>query len=57
MNAIVGDYIRCILNLNQTETLWSLLPTSEIHKVPSGLAPRGSGNGELLGVTYLHRGS
>lgn len=30
VNVIFMDYIRVILNLNQTETTWSLTPTGEI---------------------------
>lgn len=39
------DYIRVILNVNKTESLWSLTPTNEVHNAfGPGLTERGTGN-------------
>lgn len=44
LNVIVQDYIRVILNVNTTESQWSLAPNVDIKEIPTGHAPRGTGN-------------
>lgn len=44
-NVIFQDYIKAILALNQTESIWSLVATGEIRSGLSGMAERGTGNG------------
>ncbi len=44
MNIIFQDYIKAILNLVETDSLWSLIPLGDIRKFPSGMVERGGGN-------------
>ncbi|TNY17238.1 heme peroxidase, partial [Rhodotorula diobovata] len=44
VNCIFQDYIRVILNLNKTDTTWSLVPTGEIKSAVGGRLARGEGN-------------
>ncbi|BGP41764.1 hypothetical protein JCM10449v2_005755 [Rhodotorula kratochvilovae] len=55
LGVIVGDYIRTILNVNQTESHWSLLPTVDIPNIPTGHAPRGTGNCSSAEFNILYR--
>lgn len=49
------DYIRVILNLNQTETLWSLSPTVAVRDGISGFSARGTGNAVSVEFNILYR--
>ncbi|GAA5869954.1 hypothetical protein JCM8547_008113 [Rhodosporidiobolus lusitaniae] len=55
LNVIVQDYIRTILNLNRTESTWSLAPNPAIRDFPSGFSPRGVGNTVSVEFNILYR--
>ncbi|GAA5952514.1 hypothetical protein JCM21900_003401 [Sporobolomyces salmonicolor] len=55
LQVVVQDYIRTILNINQTESTWSLAPNNAIRSMPSGMAPRGVGNAVSAEFNILYR--
>ncbi|GJN92760.1 hypothetical protein Rhopal_005798-T1 [Rhodotorula paludigena] len=55
LNVIVQDYIRVILNVNTTESQWSLAPNVDIKEIPTGHAPRGTGNAVSVEFNILYR--
>ncbi|GAA5921037.1 hypothetical protein JCM1841_005069 [Sporobolomyces salmonicolor] len=55
LQVVVQDYIRTILNINQTESTWSLAPNNAIRTMPSGMAPRGVGNAVSAEFNILYR--
>ncbi|GAA5889174.1 hypothetical protein JCM8208_007792 [Rhodotorula glutinis] len=55
LGIIVNDYIRTILNVNTTESTWSLMPTVDIATSPVGHAPRGTGNCSSAEFSILYR--
>lgn len=56
VNVIFMDYIRVILNVNRTESLWSLTPTNEVHNLfGAGYTERGTGNACAVEFNILYR--
>ncbi|GAA5858661.1 hypothetical protein JCM9279_005694 [Rhodotorula babjevae] len=55
VNVIFQDYIRVILNLNKTDSTWSLVPTGEIKSLLGGRLPRGEGNHVSVEFNILYR--
>ncbi|KAK4057316.1 hypothetical protein OIO90_001813 [Microbotryomycetes sp. JL221] len=55
MQIIFYDYIRVILHLNETESTWSLVPTSNASTLVGKAAPRGTGNAVSLEFSLLYR--
>ncbi|GAA5822485.1 hypothetical protein JCM11251_006354 [Rhodosporidiobolus azoricus] len=55
LNVIVQDYIRTILNINRTESMWSLAPNQASRGFPGGWTERGVGNGVSAEFNILYR--
>ncbi|GAA5912247.1 hypothetical protein JCM6882_005206 [Rhodosporidiobolus microsporus] len=55
LNIIVQDYIRTILNINRTESLWSLAPNGASRGFPGGWTDRGVGNGVSAEFNMVYR--
>ncbi|GAA5897757.1 hypothetical protein JCM8208_000252 [Rhodotorula glutinis] len=55
VNVIFQDYIRVILNLDKTDSTWSLVPTGEIKSLLGGRLPRGEGNHVSVEFNILYR--
>ncbi|GAA6030413.1 hypothetical protein JCM8097_009096 [Rhodosporidiobolus ruineniae] len=55
LNIIVQDYIRVILNINRTESVWSLAPNTASRAFPNGFTPRGVGNSVSAEFNILYR--
>ncbi|GAA6004340.1 peroxidase/cytochrome P450 family protein [Rhodotorula paludigena] len=55
VNVIFQDYIKVILNVNQTGSKWALVPTGEIDTVLGGKLPRGDGNHVSVEFSILYR--
>ncbi|GAA5909428.1 hypothetical protein JCM5296_000568 [Sporobolomyces johnsonii] len=51
LQVVSQDYIRVILNVNRTESTWSLVPTNEIKSIVGGEVPLATGNA----VSALYR--
>ncbi|ORY87395.1 heme peroxidase, partial [Leucosporidium creatinivorum] len=49
------DYIRAILNINRSNSLWSLVPTGVIRPPLQGPFPRGVGNAVAVEFNILYR--
>ncbi|KPV77817.1 uncharacterized protein RHOBADRAFT_41815 [Rhodotorula graminis WP1] len=55
VNVIFQDYIRVILNLNKTDSTWSLVPTGEIKSLLGGRLARREGNHVSVEFNILYR--
>ncbi|GAA5854783.1 hypothetical protein JCM5353_003434, partial [Sporobolomyces roseus] len=55
LQVIFGDYIRVILNVNQTDSTWVLIPTGEIKSLIGGQVDRGTGNAVSVEFDLLYR--
>ncbi|GAA5956098.1 hypothetical protein JCM21900_002592 [Sporobolomyces salmonicolor] len=55
LQVVFQDYIRVILNVNRTDSTWSLVPTNEIKSVVGGEVPRGTGNAVSVEFDILYR--
>lgn len=55
MQIIVMDYIRVILHMNESESLWNLNPTSEFKAMLGGMTERGTGNAVSVEFNLLYR--
>ncbi|KAM0789376.1 hypothetical protein ACM66B_000206 [Microbotryomycetes sp. NB124-2] len=55
MQIIFYDYIRVILHLNETESIWSLVPTNDFRTALGKTAQRGTGNAVSLEFSLLYR--
>ncbi|GAA5917690.1 hypothetical protein JCM8208_003314 [Rhodotorula glutinis] len=55
VNVIFQDYIVVILNLDKTDSTWSLVPTGEIKSLLGGRLPRGEGNHVSVEFNILYR--
>ncbi|GAA5936600.1 peroxidase/cytochrome P450 family protein [Sporobolomyces koalae] len=55
LNVIFGDYIRVILNVNQTASTWALIPTDEIKPLVGDEVERGKGNTVSIEFDLLYR--
>ncbi|GAA6004081.1 hypothetical protein JCM10207_002416 [Rhodosporidiobolus poonsookiae] len=54
-NIVVQDYVRTILNVNTTTSLWSLSPATAARDFPAGWSPRGVGNACSAEFNILYR--
>ncbi|GAA5839134.1 hypothetical protein JCM11251_003685 [Rhodosporidiobolus azoricus] len=54
-NVIFQDYIRIILHINETKSVWSLVPTGEIKQRVEGMLPRGTGQAVSAEFDLLYR--
>ncbi|GAA5864064.1 hypothetical protein JCM1840_000691 [Sporobolomyces johnsonii] len=55
LQVVFQDYIRVILNVNRTESTWSLVPTNEIKSIVGGEVPRATGNAVSVEFNILYR--
>ncbi|GAA5977217.1 hypothetical protein JCM5350_003259 [Sporobolomyces pararoseus] len=55
LQVIFGDYIRVILNVNQTASTWALIPTGEIKPLIGPQVERGTGNAVSIEFDLLYR--
>ncbi|GAA5917305.1 uncharacterized protein JCM6883_002387, partial [Sporobolomyces salmoneus] len=55
LQVIFGDYIRVILNVNQTDSTWALIPTGEIKPLIGEPVERGCGNAVAVEFDLLYR--
>ncbi|GAA5977201.1 hypothetical protein JCM5350_003254 [Sporobolomyces pararoseus] len=55
LQVIFHDYIRVILNINQTESDWTLVPTGVIDSTATGKCDRGVGNAVSVEFNLLYR--
>ncbi|GAA5948461.1 hypothetical protein JCM3765_004890, partial [Sporobolomyces pararoseus] len=55
LQVIFGDYIRVILNVNQTSSTWALIPTGEIKPLIGPQVDRGTGNAVSVEFDLLYR--
>lgn len=55
LNVIFQDYIRVILNVSRTVSLWSLIPTGIIRPPLGQRVPRGVGNAVSVEFNMLYR--
>ncbi|GAA5972954.1 hypothetical protein JCM3765_001187, partial [Sporobolomyces pararoseus] len=55
LQVIFHDYIRVILNINQTESDWTLVPSGEIDSAATGKCARGVGNAVSVEFNLLYR--
>ncbi|GAA5940886.1 hypothetical protein JCM1841_000416 [Sporobolomyces salmonicolor] len=55
LQVVFQDYIRVILNVNRTDSTWSLVPTNEIKSIVGGEVPRGTGNAVSVEFDILYR--